>query len=181
MLKLQKVELLGFKSFADRTEIAFHSGGVAAVVGPNGCGKSNISDAIAWVLGEQSAKTLRSGRMQDVLFNGTPSRKATGLAEVKLTLLDPEAMDATASAAPANGTASELPRNGDGGVVTVARRLFASGESEYRRRSSSASRAINSAGRGSGLTMPARQRRWWSSWRVPVHNDFLWRRCVRDV
>ncbi len=129
MLKLQKVELLGFKSFADRTEIAFHGNGVAAVVGPNGCGKSNISDAIHWVLGEQSAKTLRSGRMQDVLFNGTPSRKATGLAEVKLTLLDPEAIDSPTASA--NGRAAEANRNGDGGVITVARRLFASGESEY--------------------------------------------------
>ena len=131
MLKLQKVELLGFKSFAERTEIAFHGAGVAAVVGPNGCGKSNISDAIHWVLGEQSAKTLRSGRMQDVLFSGTPARKATGLAEVKLTLLDPEAMSATEPAAAANGSAIEASRNGDGGVITVARRLFASGESEY--------------------------------------------------
>ena len=61
-MKLRKVELLGFKSFADKTEIAFHGDGIAAVVGPNGCGKSNISDAIHWVLGEQSPRTLRSGR-----------------------------------------------------------------------------------------------------------------------
>jgi chromosome segregation protein len=88
VLKLQKIELLGFKSFADRTEIVFGDGGVAAIVGPNGCGKSNISDAINWVLGEQSAKSLRSGRMQDVIFNGTRGRKATGMAEVHLTLAD---------------------------------------------------------------------------------------------
>ena len=94
MLKLQKIELLGFKSFADRTEITFNGDGVAAVVGPNGCGKSNISDAISWVLGEQSAKSLRSGRMQDVIFSGTPARKATGLAEVRLTMVDPEAQRA---------------------------------------------------------------------------------------
>src|ERR1035437_997811 len=84
------MELLGFKSFAERTEIAFHDSAIAAVVGPNGCGKSNISDAIHWVLGEQSAKSLRSGRMQDVIFNGTPGRKGTGLAEVHLTLIDPD-------------------------------------------------------------------------------------------
>ncbi|HEY7680347.1 MAG TPA: chromosome segregation protein SMC, partial [Terriglobia bacterium] len=137
MLKLQKVELLGFKSFADRTEIAFNGNGVAAVVGPNGCGKSNISDAIHWVLGEQSPKTLRSGRMQDVLFNGTPSRKATGLAEVRLTLLDPEAATVVEQGPLAvgdngsngNGAASAA-KNGNGAIM-VARRLFASGESEY--------------------------------------------------
>ena len=90
MLKLKKLQILGFKSFCDRTELKFHGDGIAAIIGPNGCGKSNIADAISWVLGEQSAKTLRGSRMEDVIFAGTRDRKPTGMAEVSLTLLDPE-------------------------------------------------------------------------------------------
>jgi len=91
LLKLKRLQILGFKSFCDRTELKFHGDGVAAIIGPNGCGKSNISDAISWVLGEQSAKTLRGSRMEDVIFAGTRDRKPTGMAEVSLTLIDPEA------------------------------------------------------------------------------------------
>src|SRR5207245_4426875 len=90
LLKLKKLQILGFKSFCDRTELKFHGDGVAAIIGPNGCGKSNISDAISWVLGEQSAKTLRGSRMDDVIFAGTRDRKPTGMAEVSLSLIDPE-------------------------------------------------------------------------------------------
>ena len=93
MLKLKRVQILGFKSFADRTEVLLSGEGVAAVVGPNGCGKSNISDAISWVLGEQSAKSLRGIKMEDVIFAGTRDRKPTGMAEVSLTLVDPEVYD----------------------------------------------------------------------------------------
>src|SRR5271170_7855917 len=89
MLKLKKVELQGFKSFCDRTELKFNGGGIAAVVGPNGCGKSNLSDAISWVLGEQSAKSLRGARMEDVIFAGTKSRKPLGMASVTMVLVDP--------------------------------------------------------------------------------------------
>ena len=93
LLKLKKVQILGFKSFCDRTEISLSGDGIAAVVGPNGCGKSNISDAITWVLGEQSAKSLRGVKMEDVIFAGTRERKPTGMAEVSLTLVDPEIYD----------------------------------------------------------------------------------------
>ena len=93
MLKLKRLQILGFKSFCDRTELKFHGEGVAAIIGPNGCGKSNIADAISWVLGEQSAKTLRGSRMEDVIFAGTRDRKPTGMAEVSLTLIDPEVYD----------------------------------------------------------------------------------------
>ena len=89
MLQLKKVQIRGFKSFCDRTEVQLEGHGIAAIVGPNGCGKSNISDAITWVLGEQSAKSLRGLKMEDVIFAGTRDRRATGMAEVSLTLIDP--------------------------------------------------------------------------------------------
>ena len=110
MLKLKRLQILGFKSFCDRTELKFHGDGVAAIIGPNGCGKSNISDAISWVLGEQSAKTLRGARMEDVIFAGTRDRKPTGMAEVSLTLIDPEAYGgADANAATEIDIQDEMP------------------------------------------------------------------------
>jgi len=90
MLKLKKIHILGFKSFCDRTELTVPGTGIAVVVGPNGCGKSNILDGVSWVLGEQSAKTLRGTHMQDVIFAGTRDRKALGMAEVTITMVDPE-------------------------------------------------------------------------------------------
>ncbi|AXC10685.1 Chromosome partition protein smc [Acidisarcina polymorpha] len=93
MLKLKKIQILGFKSFCDRTEVQVPGHGIAVVVGPNGCGKSNILDGVSWVLGEQSAKTLRGGKMEDVIFAGTRDRKPLGMAEVSLTLIDPEAYE----------------------------------------------------------------------------------------
>jgi chromosome segregation protein len=167
LLKLKRVELQGFKSFADRTELRFNGSGVAGIVGPNGCGKSNLADAINWVLGEQSAKTLRGVRMEDVIFAGTRERKPVGLASVTMTLVDPgldlariEAPEAVnghvnggANGAPnghanghangaangaangqANGSGLNGKTNGNGQApreITVTRRLFRSGESEY--------------------------------------------------
>ncbi|MDE3200910.1 MAG: chromosome segregation protein SMC [Acidobacteriota bacterium] len=93
MLKLKKIHILGFKSFCDRTELTLSGTGMAVVVGPNGCGKSNILDGVSWVLGEQSAKTLRGSHMQDVIFAGTRERKPLGMAEVSLTMVDPEAYE----------------------------------------------------------------------------------------
>jgi len=128
LLRLKRVELQGFKSFCERTELRFHGEGIAAIVGPNGCGKSNISDAISWVLGEQSAKSLRGSRMEDVIFAGTRDRKPLGLAYVTLTLVDPEAHQ--------DGQGHKIVAVESGqparpGEVTITRRLFRSGESEY--------------------------------------------------
>ncbi|HLW83440.1 MAG TPA: chromosome segregation protein SMC [Candidatus Acidoferrales bacterium] len=96
MLKLRKVELLGFKSFCEKTNIVFSGSGVTCIIGPNGCGKSNVVDAVSWVLGEQSHKMLRAERMSDCIFNGTAKRPPMGISEVSLTLVDPELAEAAA-------------------------------------------------------------------------------------
>jgi chromosome segregation protein len=106
VLKLRKVELLGFKSFCEKTHIVFSGSGVTCIIGPNGCGKSNVVDAISWVLGEQSHKMLRAERMSDCIFNGTAKRPPMGISEVSLTLVDPELADAVAKAF---GDASQSP------------------------------------------------------------------------
>ena len=147
LLKLRKVELQGFKSFCDRTELRFNGGGIAAVVGPNGCGKSNLSDAISWVLGEQSARTLRGARMEDVIFAGTKSRKPVGMASVTMVLVDPlansipppppeivDGMEVAPSVHEihaANGHSVVHHPGAKPGEITITRRLFRSGESEY--------------------------------------------------
>jgi chromosome segregation protein len=96
VLKLRKVELLGFKSFCEKTNIVFSGSGVTCIIGPNGCGKSNVVDAVSWVLGEQSHKMLRAERMSDCIFNGTAKRPPMGISEVSLTLVDPELAEAAA-------------------------------------------------------------------------------------
>ena len=125
MLKLKKIEVFGFKSFCNREELQFNGSGIASVVGPNGCGKSNISDAISWVLGEQSAKTLRGARMEDVIFNGSRDRKPSGMATVSMTLYDPD-VEKTIFGRPVTGTGTSRP-----GEISVTRKLFRSGESVY--------------------------------------------------
>ena len=119
MLKLKRLQILGFKSFCDRTELKFHGDGIAAIIGPNGCGKSNISDAISWVLGEQSAKTLRGSRMEDVIFAGTRDRKPTGMAEVSLTLIDPQVYEGQSSGEPEIDIQDEMPSEDDWDEASV--------------------------------------------------------------
>ena len=116
---LKNLTLLGFKSFSDKTSLNFQPG-VTAIVGPNGCGKSNVSDAIRWVLGEQSAKALRGGEMADVIFTGTDGRKPMGMAEVSLTLGDMDEEHLSAAGV-------EVAYN----EVTITRRIFRDGGSEY--------------------------------------------------
>jgi len=94
LLKLRKVEIVGFKSFCERTVVTFSGLGTTCIVGPNGCGKSNVVDAISWVLGEQSHKSLRAERMADCIFNGTTKRPPLGMAEVTITMEDPELAEA---------------------------------------------------------------------------------------
>lgn len=110
---LSKLEILGFKSFANRTQINFNRG-ITGIVGPNGCGKTNIVDAMRWVLGEQKTTTLRMDKMENVIFNGTRNRKPMGMSEVSLTLVNDQGV---------------LPT--EYSEVTITRRIFRSGESEY--------------------------------------------------
>src|SRR4030081_3732779 len=93
MFKLKRLEITGFKSFADYTEILFTGEGITAIVGPNGCGKSNVADAISWVLGEQRIKHLRGAEMKDVIFQGSRNRKPSGMAEVVLHLVRDEIVE----------------------------------------------------------------------------------------
>ncbi len=111
---LKSLDIHGFKSFANKTKFEFHKG-VTGIVGPNGCGKSNVVDAIRWVLGETSAKALRGGEMADVIFNGTDSRKPMGMAEVTLTMGD-----------------CEKTLKVEYNEVSITRRVFRDGKSEYR-------------------------------------------------
>src|SRR6266487_1776126 len=149
-MKLQNLEISGFKSFSDRMHLSFDRG-VTAIVGPNGCGKSNVADAITWVLGEQSAKSLRGDRMEDVIFNGSDARKPTATAEVRLrfsgflkTVTGPALPGSNGHARAGhdgngNGNGHHYPDESDvdeiiqsvAREIEVTRRLYRSGESEY--------------------------------------------------
>jgi len=146
-MHLERLEISGFKSFSDRSELAFDRG-VTAIVGPNGCGKSNVADALTWVLGEQSAKSLRGDKMEDVIFSGSDARKPTGAAEVRLrfgdVIIPPSVLKELGEDVPVHaggngnghhpGTTDLIEtalRNSVTRGVEVTRRLFRSGESEY--------------------------------------------------
>src|ERR1700678_97166 len=113
LLKLRKVEITGFKSFFERTTVTFSGSGTTCIVGPNGCGKSNVVDAISWVLGEQSHKMLRAERMSDCIFNGTAKRPPMGLSEVTLTLEDPELAEAVVAVMDAPAASEEATAAGE--------------------------------------------------------------------
>ena len=113
MLKIERLRLSGFKSFVDSTTVEF-AGGLTAIVGPNGCGKSNIADGVIWSLGERSAKSLRGGKMEDVIFAGSEGRKPLGMAEVTVEM----------------ATEPSFP-GADDGRLSVSRQVFRSGESKY--------------------------------------------------
>ena len=113
-MRLTSLEVKGFKSFADKTVIHFNDN-MTGVVGPNGCGKSNVVDAIRWVIGEQKARMLRSGKMEDLIFNGSKGRNASQLAEVSLTFENTK-----------NQLGTEFS------TVRITRMYFRNGESEYR-------------------------------------------------
>ena len=114
-MRIEKIELIGFKSFADKTTFVLHPG-ITCIVGPNGCGKSNVVDAFRWVLGEQSAKSLRGEKMEEVIFNGSAAKKPKGMSEVSMVV---------------SGMNGSNNGEGQGDYVTVTRRLYRSGESEY--------------------------------------------------
>jgi len=159
MLRIEKVFLQGFKSFNDPTELLFDPKGITAVVGPNGCGKSNVADALSWVIGEQRAKALRGGKMEDVIFQGSRNRKPSGMAEVILTMQVYESFElrvqdkeppppfnaslespaiagqdiAISTEPTSTASSSKAPTRifQEGERVTVARRLYRTGDSEY--------------------------------------------------
>ena len=133
-MQLEKLDIKGFKSFGDKITINFNEG-VTAIVGPNGCGKSNVVDAIRWVLGEQSTRMLRSEKMENIIFNGTKNRKPSNLAEVSLTF---------------DNTKNILPTAYS--KVTITRKLYRTGESEYR---------LNDVGQGLNASSAVGLRQLW--------------------
>lgn len=132
-MRLKAVEMQGFKSFPDKTKMTFESG-VTAIIGPNGSGKSNISDAVRWVLGEMSMKSLRGSKMEDVIFNGTPTRPASNYASVSLYIDSEEEYRSTHQIMmeePEEPSAEDKPRLSDAPETVITRKYYRSGESEY--------------------------------------------------
>src|SRR5213079_1870831 len=113
MFKLRRLEITGFKSFADHTDLIFNGGGITGIVGPNGCGKSNVADAIAWVLGEQRVKHQRGAAMLDVIFQGSRNRAPPGMAEVVLHLVRDETMPDDADVDDIDSTLEEIDEQTD--------------------------------------------------------------------
>jgi chromosome segregation protein len=126
-MKIKEIELIGFKSFSDRTALHLHNG-ITCIVGPNGCGKSNIVDAFRWVLGEQSAKSLRGEKMEEVIFQGSATKKLKGMAEVALTISQSNQLPMQGTSENGGEISSE---DGSHDEIIVSRRLYRSGESEY--------------------------------------------------
>ncbi|MBT7892640.1 MAG: AAA family ATPase, partial [Deltaproteobacteria bacterium] len=116
-MRLLRLEISGFKSFCDKTVLSFIQDGISVVVGPNGCGKSNLVDAVRWTLGEQSAKHLRGGSMEDVIFNGSSVRQPVSMAQVTLVFSNPEH--------------DTIPKYAEFSEISATRRLYRSGESQY--------------------------------------------------
>jgi chromosome segregation protein len=131
-MRIDRFELIGFKSFAEKTSFNFHTG-ITCIVGPNGCGKSNIVDAFRWVLGEQSAKSLRGERMEEVIFNGSTSKKPRGMAEVTMVVSGLNGIHPPSPSLSKEGKGGFLDENGEGSsdIALVTRRLYRSGDSEY--------------------------------------------------
>jgi chromosome segregation protein len=129
LLKLRKVEIVGFKSFCERTVVTFSGVGTTCIVGPNGCGKSNVVDAISWVLGEQSHKSLRAERMSDCIFNGTVKRPPMGMAEVTITMEDPELAEA-ARFVMESAVADEIATGEGAGTIETSGNTEAEGQTE---------------------------------------------------
>ena len=129
-MRIKQLELLGFKSFKHKTTLTFPKG-ITAVVGPNGCGKSNIVDALRWVLGEQSAKHLRGQEMSDVVFAGNDGSAPLGMADVSLLLENPASPGPLANGNHEHNGAHENGTEPDWAEVMVSRRYFRSGDSEY--------------------------------------------------
>ncbi len=179
MLKLKKIHILGFKSFCDRTELTVPGTGIAVVVGPNGCGKSNILDGVTWVLGEQSAKSLRGSHMQDLIFAGTRERKALGMAEVTLTMIDPEAYEGPVPVEPEVVVDHEAPADWDENEVRRRRAAEAeeilaneqpgqvieeeADESSAAERASQTTDSAHKAGAPQGVVLKIRRRRFLST------------------
>ncbi len=126
-MKIKCIELNGFKSFSDKTMFPLHSG-ITCIVGPNGCGKSNIVDAFRWVLGEQSAKSLRGEKMEEVIFQGSAAKKQKGMAEVTLIISQTSHLSSNSNSKNGNGDGGDKESSDE---ISVSRRLYRSGESEY--------------------------------------------------